>query len=83
MDKKEASWLYQQLPELVAKGIISAECAKRLKDHYGPIDDKTGTRTYLVVFGLIGALLVGLGIIQILAHNWAQLTNINRLLISV
>ena len=37
----------------------------------------------MLVFGVIGALLVGLGIILILAHNWEQLTKLNRLMISV
>ncbi|HWR43018.1 DUF2157 domain-containing protein [Sporomusa sp.] len=83
MNKKAVEWLYQQLPELVAKGIITAESAERIKNHYGPVTDNTGTRTFLVIFGVIGALLVGLGIILILAHNWAQLTKINRLAISI
>lgn len=83
MNKKAIAWLYQQLPELVAKDVISAESADRLKEHYGAVTDNTGTRTFLLVFGVIGALLVGLGIILILAHNWAQLTKMHRLMISV
>ena len=83
MDKKAIAWLYDQLPELVDKGIISAESAERLKKHYGSVKATTGTRTFLLVFGVIGALLVGLGIILILAHNWEQLTKLNRLMISV
>ncbi|MDF2874861.1 MAG: hypothetical protein K0R22_1544 [Sporomusa sp.] len=83
MNKKAVEWLYQQLPELVAKGVIPAESAERIKKYYGPVTDTTGTRTFLVIFGVIGALLVGLGIILILAHNWAQLTKINRLAISM
>ncbi|SMC76580.1 DUF2157 domain-containing protein [Sporomusa malonica] len=83
MNKKEVEWLYQQLPELVAKGVIPAESVELLKNHYGPVEENTGNRTFLVVFGVIGALLVGLGIILILAHNWAQLTKINRLAIAV
>lgn len=83
MDKKAIAWLYNQLPELVDKGIISAESAERLKKHYGSVAATAGTRTFLLVFGVIGALLVGLGIILILAHNWEQLTKLNRLMISV
>lgn len=83
MDKKAIAWLYRQLPELVAKEIIPAESAERLKQHYGPVEGSTGTRTFLLVFGVIGALLIGLGIILILAHNWAQLTRLNRLIISL
>lgn len=83
MNKKAVEWLYQQLPELVDKGIIPAESAEQIRKYYGPVDGNTGTRTFLVIFGVIGALLVGLGIILILAHNWAQLTKLNRLAVSL
>lgn len=83
MDKKAVAWLYRQLPVLVAKEIITAESAERLKQHYGPVEGSTGTKTFLLVFGVIGALLIGLGIILILAHNWEQLTRLNRLIISL
>lgn len=83
MDKKAVAWLYAQLPELVDKGIITPESAERLKNHYGPVTANSGTRTFLLVFGVIGTLLVGLGIILILAHNWEQLTKLNRLMIAV
>ena len=83
MNKKAIVWLYQQLPELVTKGIIPPESADKLKEHYGSVAENTGNRTFMLVFGIIGALLVGLGIILILAHNWAQLTKLHRLMISV
>lgn len=83
MNKKAVEWLYQQLPELVDKGILSAESAEQIRKYYGPVDGNAGTRTFLVIFGVIGALLVGLGIILILAHNWAQLTKLNRLAVSL
>lgn len=83
MNKKAVEWLYRELPGLVDKGVIPAESAERLKQHYGPVDRPLGTRTFLLVFGVIGAILVGLGIILILAHNWEQLSKLNRLLIAV
>ena len=83
MNKKAVIWLYQQLPELVAKGVIPPESADKLKEHYGAATDNAGTRTVLLIFGVIGALLIGLGIVLILAHNWAQLTRLHRLMIAV
>ncbi len=83
MDKKAVEWLYSELPELVEKGVIPPESVDRIKNHYGPTQANNGTRTFLLVFGVIGALLVGLGIILILAHNWEQLNKLNRLMISV
>ncbi|WP_371361524.1 hypothetical protein SRRS_29080 [Sporomusa rhizae] len=83
MDKKSVEWLYRELPKLVDEGIIPAESAERIKEYYGSGSTKTGSRTFLVIFGVIGALLVGLGIILILAHNWPQLTKLYRLSISM
>ena len=80
--KKELHWLYSQLPELVDKGIIDSNTAQRLREHYGSPSGE-GRRTWLTIFGMIGALLIGLGIILILAHNWQQLTRFNRMLIAV
>jgi len=83
MNKKAIGWLYQELPELVNKGILSSETAEKIKMHYGPIEETQGTRTFLMVFGIIGVLLVGLGIILLIAHNWDQLSRVSRLTISV
>jgi uncharacterized membrane protein len=83
MNKKSIAELYQELPELIAKGVLTPETAENIKQHYGQVEDSLGTRTLLLVFGVIGALLVGLGIILLIAHNWAQLTRINRLALSV
>lgn len=83
MNKKAVAWLYQQLPDLVDKGILTTESATRIREYYGPATDYTSSRSFLLIFGVIGALLVGLGIILILAHNWEQLTKLHRLMIAV
>lgn len=83
MDKKAVAWLYKQLPELVEQGVIPAESAGRIREHYGPLPQGLGRRTLFVAFGLIGSVLVGLGIILILGHNWDQLSRLTRLLISL
>ncbi|QJW45623.1 DUF2157 domain-containing protein [bacterium BFN5] len=83
MNKKAVDWLYRELPDLIQKGIVTPEIAEQLKKHYGPAETTTGTRTFLMIFGVIGVVLVGLGIILILAHNWAALTKLTRLFISV
>ncbi|MCX7780912.1 MAG: DUF2157 domain-containing protein [Negativicutes bacterium] len=83
MNKKALAALYQDLPDLVAKGILSPESAERLKQHYGPLGESQGNKTFLLVFGVFGVILVGLGIILLLAHNWPQFTRITRLAISI
>lgn len=82
MDKKFIAQLYQELPKLITKGVLTPEAADNIKKHYGPFEDKTKP-PFLLVFGIVGVLLVGLGIILLIAHNWAQLSRISRLNLSV
>lgn len=63
----------QVLPELVREGIISAEQAERIRARYAGDGERSGNRM-LLVFAIMGSLLVGLGIILIIAHNWDDLS---------
>lgn len=63
----------QVLPELVREGIISAEQAERIRARYAGDAERSGNRM-LLVFAILGSLLVGLGIILIIAHNWDDLS---------
>ena len=64
--------IIQELPELVSKGVVPAEVAESIKQHYASQPDKSQSRM-LMVFGVLGALLVSMGVILILAHNWDDL----------
>jgi len=83
MNRKALAWLYEQLPDLVTKGVVPAETAERIRAFYGPLPEGMGRRILFIVFGLTGTLLVGLGIVMILGHNWDQLSRLTRLLISL
>lgn len=83
MNQKAVQWLYEQLPELVEKGIIPIESIELIRNHYGLTDKKLGGRMLLTIFGVIGSLLIGLGIILIFAHNWEQMTRMTRTVIAV
>lgn len=83
MNRKAVEWLYEQLPELVEKGIIPRESADLIRNHYGQADKKMGGKTILTMFGVIGAIFVGLGIILILAHNWEQMSRMARTFLAV
>ncbi len=75
----EVRWLYRELPELVRRGIVPPPVAARLRDHYGAPAPVTRPPTrVLAVFGVLGATLVGLGVILLLAHNWDGLTRAAR-----
>lgn len=60
-------WLAEQLPEWEREGIVSADGARRLRDRY-PIEPGAGLAQMIV--GALGALLIGTGLIAVLAYNW-------------
>ena len=61
--------LIKELPELVNAKIISEETAEKIKIYFASKSEKSSTNL-VVVFGILGAILAGLGIILIIAHNW-------------
>ncbi|OBX26208.1 putative membrane protein [Gelidibacter algens] len=63
------SKIIDELPELVKNQVISEEIALRIRNFYQSQQSDAPGKLF-TVFGVLGALLVGLGIILILAHNW-------------
>lgn len=63
------SKIRDELPELVKNRVISEETALRIRNFYSSQKSDANTKLF-TVFGVFGALLIGLGIILILAHNW-------------
>jgi len=57
------------LEELIEEGIIDSSTAHKITDYYQTKSANTPNRV-LLAFGLLGAVLIGLGIILIVAHNW-------------
>lgn len=74
MNKKAIQWLYEELPGLVARGVLTPDSGERLRAHYGPVEPARPARLVIVIFGVLGALLIGAGIILVLAHNWEDLS---------
>ncbi len=64
------SSIVKELPELVANNVITLQTAKDIENYYATRKEKDGSSSQLAIFGSIGAVLVGLGIILIFAHNW-------------
>lgn len=75
-------WLYEELPDWVSRGIISPEQSERLKSHYGAVEAKPAFNVGFLVAGMLGALLVGSGIILIFAYNWEDLSRTWRTILS-
>lgn len=63
----------QEIPKLLKEGVISEETAIKIRNYYSS-NSESSTNKLFTVFGIIGSLLVGLGIILILAHNWDDLS---------
>ena len=54
------------------------ETAKRLRDHYGPAEAGGGKKWALLILGILGAALIGAGVILLVAHNWDDLSRSTR-----
>ncbi len=60
-------WLAEQLPAWEREGIVSADGARRLRERYAA-EPRGGLAQ--VIVGIVGALLIGTGLIAVLAYNW-------------
>lgn len=69
--------LIDDLSELTSAGVISPETAEKIRLYYSGKDTSPGL--YVIVFGIIGAVLVGAGIILIIAHNWDSFSRVVRI----
>ena len=65
-------WLAEQLPAWEREGIVTAEGARTLRQRYAA--EPRGGLAQMVV-GASGALLIGTGLIAVLAYNWLQRRN--------
>lgn len=83
MNTKAVQWLYKELPELVSQGVLSSESSDNLHKHYGEVKPADKRWFVIMLCGVLGVLLIGLGIISIIAHNWEQLSRTIRGVISI
>ncbi len=67
----------RDLKELVGAGVISNEVATNIEDYYQHARKPSASRM-MMVFGILGAILVGLGIILIIAHNWDEFSKATK-----
>lgn len=69
--------MLKDLQELVKADVISQNTADKISDFYRKKGEDSTNRLF-VVFGILGAILVGLGIVMIIAHNWDELNRITK-----
>ena len=65
--------ILKDISKLLSQGVIDQDTAQKLEAYYKSQKDKSTNRLF-IVFGILGGLLVGLGIILIFAHNWDNLS---------
>ncbi|WP_426095014.1 DUF2157 domain-containing protein [Flavobacterium sp. DSR2-3-3] len=70
-----------ELHELLNAKVVSAETAERIRDYFHQKKKENYNRLFSV-FGILGAILVGLGIILVFAHNWDTLSRLTRVVLS-
>lgn len=70
--------ILRELEELVQNNIIDDDIAQTIKAYYKKKEEPSSNRL-LIVFSVLGALLTGLGIILIIAHNWDDLNKTVKL----
>jgi uncharacterized membrane protein len=70
----------KELPDLIRAQVITEETAQRIKDYYNDQPGQSSNRLF-IIFGILGSLLIGLGIVLIIAHNWDNLSKVAKLTI--
>jgi hypothetical protein len=69
-DRSGIRWLLAELPELTARGVLSPEAADALRQYYASEGPTEPRRIGFVLSAILGSLLMGAGIILLVAHNW-------------
>lgn len=72
----------KDLPDLVNAQVITEETAEKIRSYYSSQTSHSSNRLF-IVFGILGALLVGMGIVLIIAHNWDILPKVAKLAIGL
>ncbi|WP_024771880.1 DUF2157 domain-containing protein [Aquimarina macrocephali] len=71
----------KELQTLVGDKIISPELADKIGQYYATKDAGKPNKLFMI-FGIFGALLVGSGIILMLAHNWDDFSRLTKTILA-
>ncbi|MBQ0737072.1 DUF2157 domain-containing protein [Aquimarina celericrescens] len=71
----------KELKTLVEDKVISPELANKIEQYYATKEVAHPNKLFMV-FGIFGALLVGSGIILMLAHNWDDFSKITKTILA-
>lgn len=73
MKTKYARWFLGELNGLITRGLLTPEAAGSLRAYYSEHAASHGRLTRDLVLGVFGAILIGGGVVLLLAHNWTEL----------
>jgi uncharacterized membrane protein len=73
--------LLRDIPELVSASVISEETAGKIIGYYES-KKRDEPNNLVMILGVLGALLVGGGIVLIVAHNWDELSRSVKTMLS-
>jgi uncharacterized membrane protein len=71
-------WLMKELESWLAEGVVSPEQAETLRQRYAA-RESTGLPWGLILFGGLGAVVLGLGVILLFAFNWHDMGKLAKL----
>jgi uncharacterized membrane protein len=69
-DRSGIRWLLAELPELVTSGVLGQETADALREHYSSQPADAPRRIGFILSAILGSLLIGAGVVLLVAHNW-------------
>lgn len=69
------------LQELIKNGIVSEDVATSISNYYIQKKEHSPNRV-LLIFAVLGALLIGIGVILIIGHNWDNFPRIVKTIFS-
>jgi uncharacterized membrane protein len=71
----------EDISDLIKADIISQETADKIRDYYKNKGGQSHNKL-LIVFSILGAMLIGLGILLIIAHNWDELSRSTKTILA-
>ncbi|WP_344930098.1 DUF2157 domain-containing protein [Aquimarina addita] len=71
----------KELENLVKDQVISSEISEKISQYYRD-KNTSGTNRLFIIFGIFGGLLIGSGIILMLAHNWDHFSRTTKTILA-
>lgn len=81
-NEKNIRWLFEELPDWIADGLVDETQAQRLRARYDADEANPDYNIAFIIASVLGTLLVGGGIVLIVAYNWENLSSNWRAVLS-